>query len=116
MEGLDVSRNGVCHARRTNGQPCRKAAIRGGTVCYTHGGASRQVREKAAMYLISQAYPAARKMAELINHRNGMIALAASKDILDRTGHKAIERIEQDGRMIVEIEFVDRGRVVEHDA
>src|SRR5215472_13729628 len=33
-----------CTAHRTNGEPCRAAALRGANVCYTHGGAAPQVR------------------------------------------------------------------------
>lgn len=38
----------LCRAKRTNGSPCRQYAIRGGTVCRSHGGSARQVRKKAA--------------------------------------------------------------------
>src|SRR5450830_1901928 len=38
-----------CTARASRtGTRCRKAPIRGGTVCRTHGGAAPQVRRKAA--------------------------------------------------------------------
>lgn len=36
-----------CHARRTNGEPCRAYAIHGGRVCRAHGGAAPQVRQAA---------------------------------------------------------------------
>ena|SRR5215467_14418188 len=110
-------RNGRCHAQaHQTGVQCKKLAIPGGTVCRYHGGAAPQVREAAARYLLSLAYPAAVRIGELIQHKNGMIALAASKDVLDRVGYKAVERVESDGRMIIEIELVDRAqRIVEHD-
>lgn len=37
-----------CAAHRSNGEPCRAYAVRGATVCVTHGGASPQVRAAAA--------------------------------------------------------------------
>jgi hypothetical protein len=37
-----------CSAHRSDGQPCRANAIKGGTVCYVHGGAAPQVKRKAA--------------------------------------------------------------------
>lgn len=37
-----------CTAHRTNGQPCRAWAIRGGYVCRSHGGSVGHVRAKAA--------------------------------------------------------------------
>jgi hypothetical protein len=36
-----------CTAHRTNGQPCRAWAVRGAQVCWSHGGASPQVRRAA---------------------------------------------------------------------
>ena len=38
----------ICTAHRTNGEPCRAHAIRGGSVCVAHGGAAPQVKHKAA--------------------------------------------------------------------
>lgn len=40
-----------CEAHRKDGQPCRAAAIPGGTVCGVHGGAAPQVRIKAGLVL-----------------------------------------------------------------
>ena len=36
----------TAHSPRT-GQPCKRAPIRGGTVCATHGGSAPQVKAKA---------------------------------------------------------------------
>jgi hypothetical protein len=36
-----------CHARRSDGQPCRAWAIIGGTVCRVHGGSTRRARYRA---------------------------------------------------------------------
>ena len=37
-----------CSAHRSNGEPCKAYAVRGATVCVTHGGAAPRVREAAA--------------------------------------------------------------------
>ncbi len=37
-----------CSARRSNGQPCRKWATNGATVCRKHGAAAPQVKRAAA--------------------------------------------------------------------
>lgn len=98
----------ICTAHRTNGEACRAHAIRGGTVCAVHGGRASQVRERAARRLAELAWPAAVKLGKLIDNRNPSIALAAARDVLDRTGFKAIERVQQDGRILIEVELVDR--------
>jgi len=97
-----------CSAHRTNGLECHAQAIKGGTVCRVHGGSARHVRERAAQRLLELAYPAAIRIGKLIDHRNAFVALAAAKDVLDRNGFKAIERVQQDGHVVIEIEMVDR--------
>lgn len=41
-----------CTATNRDGQPCRRAPIMGASVCWTHGGATAQVREKARVRLL----------------------------------------------------------------
>lgn len=41
-----------CRARRSDGWPCRRWAIRGGYVCPKHGGASPQAKRKARERLL----------------------------------------------------------------
>jgi hypothetical protein len=38
---------GQCTAHTTAGNPCRRQAIKGGTVCYVHGGAAPQTKAAA---------------------------------------------------------------------
>ena len=38
----------LCTAHTSSGRPCKAHAIRGGTVCWAHGGAALQVKRKAA--------------------------------------------------------------------
>lgn len=42
---------GQCVGHRKNGERCKRPPIKGGTVCYNHGGAARQVKAKAAVRL-----------------------------------------------------------------
>jgi hypothetical protein len=53
------ARERQCTARSgRSGQRCRKAAIRGGTVCATHGGSAPLVRLKARQRLDALVLPA----------------------------------------------------------
>ena len=44
---MDTPERRACSARRSNGEPCRKPPIKGGTVCSTHGGQAPQVKAAA---------------------------------------------------------------------
>lgn len=59
---FDPSRRCTATANRTGGR-CQQVAIRGGTVCATHGGRSPQVKAKAAARLAADK--AARDVARL---------------------------------------------------
>ena len=84
---MDDSRR--CTAHKKDGNRCKKAAILGGTVCGTHGGGAPQVRNKARQRIMDAADPAAARMVELMASLDERISLAASRDLLDRAGHKA---------------------------
>lgn len=43
-----------CTAHRTNGEPCKRPPIRGGTVCASHGGSAPAVRAAADRRLAEQ--------------------------------------------------------------
>jgi len=83
-----------CTAKSSRtGQRCRKAAIRGGTVCLTHGGSAPQVRE-AARRRLQEALLTMVDPALLVIHR----ALTKGKQdelptaIEAQVANKAIER------------------------
>jgi hypothetical protein len=71
------------HSSRT-GLPCRSAAIRGGTVCTTHGGNAPQVREAARLRLACLVDPALRRLTSIIRDADDSQALAAIKEVLAR--------------------------------
>ena len=75
---------------------CRKQAIYGGTVCRMHGGAAPQVKKKARERLNDLVDPAIKrlKLAVEENTSSSTVAVTAAKDILDRTGHKPVDKHE----------------------
>ena len=85
---MDDSRRCTATSTRSH-KRCKKAAIKGGTVCATHGGSAPQVRNRARQRIMEAADPAAARMVQLIDSDDERISLAASKDLMDRAGHKA---------------------------
>ncbi|MCC6650636.1 MAG: hypothetical protein IT348_05765 [Candidatus Eisenbacteria bacterium] len=80
---------------RTSGQRCAQPPIRGGTVCRFHGGSAPQVKQKAAERLMAYQDKAISRLFELAEQTQfPSTALAAVKDVLDRTEGKATERID----------------------
>jgi hypothetical protein len=99
----------VCTAHRTNGEPCRAWAIHGGRVCVVHGGKAPQVRLSAEQRIRDLVDPSLNRIQKAIaDDDNPQLALAAARDILDRAGYKATEKVQQDGRVTLEIELVKR--------
>lgn len=80
-----------CTARRTNGEPCRRIAIRGGTVCPTHGGSTGHVKAKARVRLEMAADRMAKELLSIATADDAPAAvkLAAIRDALDRAGLSA---------------------------
>lgn len=85
-----------CGARRSDGRECQAPAIRGGSVCRTHGGSAPQVRAAADARLRALVDPAIGVLeASMKRHaKQPQVALAAAKDVLDRTGFKTAEKVE----------------------
>ncbi|NKR27512.1 hypothetical protein GS479_19345 [Rhodococcus hoagii] len=80
-----------CTARRSNGEPCRRIAIRGGTVCPTHGGSTGHVKAKARVRLEMAADRMAKELLGIAtdNDAPAAVKLAAIRDALDRAGLSA---------------------------
>lgn len=84
-----------CHARRTDGEPCRRYAIRGGVVCRVHGGAAPQVIANAREVLALNALHALRNLLGLADDADSeQVKLSANRDLLDRAGLGAKQSVE----------------------
>jgi len=85
-----------CKAKsKGSGKRCKKAAIKGGAVCRSHGGAAPQVKRKAQERLAILVDPAIDRLEKVIKgDGNVAAAVRASRDILDRTGFKATDKLE----------------------
>lgn len=76
---------------------CENAAIKGGNVCPAHGGRAAQVRLAAQRRLLELAEPAIAAMQRAMEDDNPKVrvaAVAAARDILDRAGLAATQKIE----------------------
>ena len=62
---MDESRRCIAHSSQT-GEPCKKAAIRGGTVCASHGGQAPQVKKTARERLEALIDPAIDALREVL--------------------------------------------------
>lgn len=98
----------ICVAHRsTDGAPCRAHAINGGRVCVVHGGKAPQVVFAAEERIRALVAPSLDRIQRTIaDNDNPQLALAAARDILDRAGYKATEKVQTDGRTIIEIEYI----------
>lgn len=84
-----------CTATNRQGKRCGRAPIVGGTVCRMHGGAAPQVAAKALDRLLQFQPKAIKRLFELVEQREyPSTALAAVKDVLDRTEGRATEKVE----------------------
>lgn len=85
-----------CTATNRRGTRCERRPIRGGTVCYKHGGGAPQVKMAAMDRLRALQNPAIDRMAKLIDQEQfPTVAYAASRDVLDRTLGKPQEQVVQ---------------------
>lgn len=77
-----------CIANRKNGEPCKRWALKGASVCWSHGAAAPQVREAAARRLenaIDRLLAALLHIAE-DEAQPAAARVSAIRDALDRAG------------------------------
>lgn len=89
---------------KQTGQPCGARVAHGFTVCHWHGARAPQVRASAEERMRSLVHPAVTALQQLIADND----LAAAKYVLDYAGFKAPDKLQQDGRVTLEIELVKR--------
>ena len=94
-----VELNRQCTAKsKRSGERCRRAAIRGGSVCMMHGGKSPQVLATARQRLALLVDPALAVFEErLKDDMEPALQLTAARDLLDRTGYSAKQKVELTG-------------------
>lgn len=90
---LAQARRCRAHSSRT-GAPCRKAAIRRGSVCGSHGGRAGHVKMAARRRIAFLVDPALSVFERLLRPRNGDAVrpesqFAVARDVLDRAGLRA---------------------------
>ena len=78
---------------KAKGKRCGREAIPGGTVCRYHGGAAPQVQKAARLRLAALVDPAISQLQKLLASKNEPIRLAAVRDVLDRNGYKATDKV-----------------------
>jgi len=86
-----------CTAKRSNGTPCNRRAIEGGKVCYVHGGAAPQVKKAARERIAEMVDPALGVLYKAMKMKAkgspAPLAVVAARDILDRAGYKATDKL-----------------------
>jgi hypothetical protein len=115
-----MTENQCTATAKSTGERCKRPAIKGGTVCYQHGGAAPQVQQKAQERLDSMADDVTADMEAAISDLFDQLEdiedpeqqLAMMRElrqqwvaILDRTGHGPTETTEMTGEGGGEIVF-----------
>src|SRR5665647_1599025 len=94
MTGEDLSSNGTtnglsrqCTAHKKDGERCRRAPIKGGTVCPKHGGRAPQVRAAAQQRLLMATDNLMANLLKIATSgESEAVRLRATMDALDRAG------------------------------
>ena len=127
---MDEDRQCTATAKST-GERCQRAAIKGGSVCHVHGGATPQVKQKAQERLDQMADSVTADMQDIISDFSALYDAADPEDkadilaelrknwkvVLDRTGHgptdkRQLEDVSEDGKgfgttIVLDSEYVD---------
>ena len=125
---MDEKRQCTATAKST-GERCQRPAIKGGTVCYQHGGAASQVQKKAQERLDEMADKTTADMQRVLDDLTDIYDEADADEkveiareirqswvkILDRTGHGPTEKREIAGSDGGPLEFTIQREVVDGD-
>jgi len=77
-------------------------------VCASHGGAAGHVREAARRRLEELVLPAIATLRRLVaNAETDAVALQAAKDVLDRAGLKAADKLAVDNEVRITVSYTD---------
>ncbi len=92
-----------CGGTLQSGEQCRREAILGGTVCSQHGGAAKQVRERAAARIGNAADEMVKRLFAMLDDPETPHAVRSKimQDMLDRAGLNAT------GKLVVGVAEVD---------
>lgn len=101
-----------CKAHNRQGNRCGRQAIKGGFVCYIHGGAAPSTKmgaerrlEAARQELLELVEPALKRYRQLLGAESEAVSATMIKDLLDRAGlgataktsaHVTVERTQDD--------------------
>jgi hypothetical protein len=107
---MDESRRCTAHSSQT-GEPCKKAAIRGGTVCASHGGQAPQVKKSARERLAELVEPALEGLRTALKSGEIPSIVKAAQIVLDRTGFHPSKAIELTGEFVGPVEVVPAERL-----
>lgn len=95
---VDSSRQCTAHARNGSGVRCRKPAVKGCTVCASHGGAAPQVKKAAKERLMELVEPALEGLHIALKSGEIPSIVKAAQIVLDRTGFHPSQAIELTGK------------------
>jgi len=109
----------MAHCRATSkgsGEPCKRPAIAGATVCRVHGGAAPQVKEAARLRLLALVDPALATLARAVKGKGKPTAveIRAAAEILNRAGLDFTDAAGAPVGASITVHFVDsQGRKME---
>lgn len=93
--------------KHRTGEPCRMAAIVGGTVCPAHGGRAPQVRAAALARLEAAVPSTLDKLISLRDQASDLaVSLRASVDIMDRAGYRPADQLKLSGDAEAPLEII----------
>ena len=84
-----------CQAHTTAGNPCKNPAIRGATVCRSHGGSAPQVKAAAQRRLLEAVDPLIAELIRIgLSGKAEQVRVSAIKEALERAGFGEKRRVE----------------------